>query len=267
MMRLDFLDKARSLFQNKKFLIIAGSVLAAVVVVFVGFRFFVKGYKGVKESAKKEARTGAKKEKKSKAVKEVKKEENKIVPAAVPGTPNDSLSPHKIIEAETALPQAPSVQEMSKAVVQSAPVKRPASQRYVRKRIKDTSVLLTMLDTGIEKGNEALIGQAITGLNLKGDSAVSILREKILENFSRPQIRKYAVLGLFYCGTSDTIPVLKTVIKVDPDEDVRISALYALDNINPDDIAEFLEVVAREDTGERVRKAAKEYIEFRSIDQ
>jgi hypothetical protein len=307
MMRFDFLEKAISVFKNKKVLIIAGSVLVAAVAAAVIFKFVLKGKKpdakgslaetkgqaeavpsagngsvgagaSVKEASgeasKKEAQKAAKKAVKKETKKEgghagkghADKDQKKEASEITPASPKVPTSPRKVIEAETQAPSAPTIEELAAATSKPG-AKQPPRQRYVRRRIKDTSVLLTMLDTGIEKGDEALIGQAITGLDVKGDSAVSILREKILENFAKPQVRRYAVIGLFYTGTSETIPVLKTVVKVDPDEQVRLAALYALDNISPDDIGEFLEEVAREDPGERMRKAAKEYIEFRSIDQ
>jgi HEAT repeat protein len=98
-------------------------------------------------------------------------------------------------------------------------------------------------------------------------NTVNILKEEILNCVDSPKIRRAAVWGLFYCGDPEAVPVLKTLLKVDPDENVRLIALSVLDSISVENSIGFFDEIARSDASLRVRDKAREYSKIKSISQ
>lgn len=177
------------------------------------------------------------------------------------------LSPAEILERESKI----AGEDIAKALVPlpepKVTKKFPGKPSYRKYKKIDYNTLITMFKEGLEKDQEGKLVVALKGLEYKGIDTVNLLREEILKNFSRPNIRRNAVWGLFYIDKLEVIPVLKTVAKVDPEEDVRLAALFALNALQDKDIIGFLEEISQQDSSERVRQKAKEYIEARNISQ
>lgn len=152
--------------------------------------------------------------------------------------------------------------ETGESVVYKPPPKKPQP-----KKIKDTPGLMKMLDEALLKGNESALSYAVMGIEKNGDDVVDYLKEKIITNFDKPAVRINAILALFYSSKGDAVAVVKTALKVDPDEEVRLTALSVLDSLCGQEEIGFIQDIAKQDASERVRKKALEYYEIRSISQ
>lgn len=168
----------------------------------------------------------------------------------------DTKTAEKVVLQEPGAPGAATPQERVR-------VKRARAGREK----KDIPALISALKLAMEKEKEGSMVQAMKSLDERGIDVVSIFRQEILNNYENPVIRRYAAWGLFYSGKEEAIPVLKTIMKVDPDDDVKLIAVYALDVLLAKESIPLFEGLLAEGVSERVRKKTEEYMRARSISQ
>ncbi|MCM8824020.1 MAG: HEAT repeat domain-containing protein [Candidatus Omnitrophica bacterium] len=130
-----------------------------------------------------------------------------------------------------------------------------------------TDGLRDMLRLVLDQNKPSYLYLVLKEMEKRGLKPVPILREEILNNPDDPLIRKNAILGLFYMGVEDVLPIIKTSVKLDPDKDVRLFALFCLDFLSGKEESEFFKDIFETDPSEDVRSKAKEYWEFRSKGQ
>lgn len=186
---------------------------------------------------------------------------------ALEGISSVPLSPKAILDRESKImgeeirPQEP----LAPSELPKKPVRRPTKKII---KTKDTADLFKLFNEALEKNDEPLLAQVIKTLEFKEQDVVSLLREQILNNFTNLQIRRLAVLGLFYTDNKpEATLVLKTVLKIDPDENVRLAGLFVLDSLLGKEALVFLEEIGQQDPSEKVRLEAKRYIFTRNINQ
>lgn len=133
-------------------------------------------------------------------------------------------------------------------------------------KIKDTPTLLKFFKEALEKDDEGLLAHTLKALEFNGEDVIFLLRQQILENFAKPEIRRLAVFGLFYVdNVVEAISILKTILKVDPEEKVRLAALLVLEGLLGGENLAFFEEISRQDPSEKVRLRAQRCIISKSI--
>ncbi len=260
----------QAILQNKLIMMVAAGVvgLALIFGVIKVISSSLKASKKHKEAMLKEAQEEKKQvelladsTKPTKPADVLKREEEMVgeplKPADQARKPSDEITTEEL-EKEAAAVTA--------AVEEPAPYIRPARKR-APKRPTDTDSLAKILKEAVAGGNEGDISYAVMGIEKNGDSAIALLKDEIVNNYNNPKIRINAILGLFYSAKHEAIAVVKTALMVDPDEDVRLTALSVLDSLGGRSEADFIESLARDDSSEKVRQRAQELLEFRSIDQ
>ena len=174
----------------------------------------------------------------------------------------ETVSPEELQEAGIK-PKVDLEKEISPAA--AAPHERVRRKAKYVKKAKDVPALINMLKTSLAKEKEGTVVLALKGLNEKGVNVVSLLREEIINNFDNPLIRRNAVWALFYQGGEEAIPVLKTVLMVDPDETVQSAALFSLNVLLGKDAVPLFERFIQETSSAGLKKKAEEYVRVRSI--
>jgi hypothetical protein len=246
-------NPVQALFQNKLLMMILAGLVVVALVVFglskiLGSKKDKKKQQAVAASESKPAQTAEKEEKPVEA-KDVAKE----------GAAGAQES------AELKLAQEAAEAGAAEAVEQVA--YKPPPKKQQPKKVKDTPGLMKILDEALVKGDESKLSYAVMGIEKNGDDVVDYLKEYIITNYNKPANRMNAILALFYSSQGDAIAVVKTVLKVDSDEEVRLTALAVLDSLSGQEEIDFIKDISKQDQSERVRKKALEYIEIRSISQ
>jgi|GEM_PF-4422674 len=264
----------QALFKNK----IIGIIVVAVV---IGgpLGFFV--FKEVQKNAKK---TAAKKTLEEKTAHLEKPSEKPLSPSAVIEREKKILELGKEASKEASKAAEPAAgaglqleQKAAPATTELQPVPVPPGEEAAKpivekvrvkakaKKTKETPALIYTLKTSLEKAKEGALVQSIKELESRDVDVVEILRGEIISNYGNPVIRKYALLGLFYTGKEEAIPIIKTVLKVDPDEDVQLTALFVLDALLGKDAIPLFDEMAQKSSFEKVRSRAQAYSNVRSI--
>lgn len=242
--------KVEELLKNKKFVLLAGIGVVVLIVLVSIVIIFSKGCK-----------------KKGPVTPEVKTQASETAaPGAAASSPADTQAQQPQASAPAAQPEQTTVtQPVTDTALSPAPAKKPFKWTKKR-RIKDIPTLITMLKKALDTSDEKALNLALKNLMLQGEDVVGLLKEEIINNFSRPDIRRNAVWGLFYTDNPDAIPIVKTTLKVDPDDSVRYVALFVLYSMLKDD-AKFFEDIAKTDTSEKIRRKAQEYFQIKNINQ
>jgi hypothetical protein len=269
-------DKAGLSGKKNSLVMIIGMVLGAVliIVIVVGVGIPVIKKINAKHSAAKELKDKEHVEEAKKEAEEVKlsTSDKPLTPAEVKEREKKLAGEDVSVGAEERLatPVGTSPAQTLSVSPASTPNGRKSVMKKRRSYKKQSAVeLIAQLNQSLEKGDEVLMGNVLVALAAKGEDTVAILRTIILEGYNQATIRKNAALGLFYTGNPEAIPVLKTMVEVDPEENVRLTALFALNGVvEGDDLTEFLAGIAEKDKSEKVRKLAQEYIDtFKSKGQ
>jgi hypothetical protein len=242
----------QALFQNKPALIVIGLLVAAAVV--FGIIKIVGSSKKGQAKPKEAAVTAGQQEKKQ-------------AESAKTAQPEKPAVQEKKPEGETAEPADVKLTQEGAVEPLESVAYKPPPKKQQPKKVKDTPGLTKMLDDALIKGNESALSYAVMGIEKNGDDVVDYLKEKIISNFDKPAVRTNAILALFYSSNADAVAVVKTALKVDSDEEVRLTALSVLDSLCGQEEIEFIQGIAKQDQSERVRKKALEYVEARSIGQ
>ncbi|MBD3246137.1 MAG: hypothetical protein GF333_03910 [Candidatus Omnitrophica bacterium] len=180
------------------------------------------------------------------------------------------LSPEEIIEREEKIAgEELSVSEFQ-VLEEDDPEEEPASvSRVTKSEIRAAAIgeLEGILHRVLPEGNPSLVYLTLTRMQQKGIDPISALKEEILNNPDNADIRKNAIIGLFYVGGKEVVPLLKTAAKVDPVPEVREIALFCLDYLARGEEASFFKEVAQSDPSEKVKERAERYWKIRSTDQ
>jgi len=134
-------------------------------------------------------------------------------------------------------------------------------------RLIQDSALQEYLQKILPTGKVGPIVKTLKEMERRTMNPVSILRKHLIDAGDNIAMRKNAILGLYYIGNKDVIPLLKASARTDPDQGVRKLALFCVDFLAGGGEKEFFAEIARNDPSEEVKEKARGYFEVRNTDQ
>jgi len=237
---------------SKKQLIIGGAVLLIVALTLILLRI---DYLKKKEAAAAQAEQARAEEEKEKL----------LLPSDKP------LSPQEILEREEKLAGievkkllTEKKEKEIKDEIEQASLRKPGELTKQDVFITADEGLPDLLRELLKEGKPGLVYSCLREMLARGLDPVKVLRQVIVDNPDKAKIRKNALVALFYIGGEESVPLFKTAATVDPEEEVRLLALFLLDFITGNEEKYFFEDVSKEDISEAVRAKAEEYRKFRS---
>lgn len=178
------------------------------------------------------------------------------------------LSPEEIIEREKGIIGGEIPEDLGIGEKKESPEKQKAP-RVTKDDLKLMSEagLLRYLPEVLPKGKPGPIVQVLKEMKKRNLDVVRILRKIIIDSPDDIALRKNAILGLYYIGGKEVIPLLKASAQTDHDETVRKLALFCVDFLAGGGEADFFAEIAQADPSQEIRAKAQEYFDIRNTGQ
>ncbi|MBN2482981.1 MAG: HEAT repeat domain-containing protein [Candidatus Omnitrophica bacterium] len=178
------------------------------------------------------------------------------------------LSPEEIIEREKQLIGEDELPKDLGVAPKETP--QPEKPRTVNKsdlQLMSESGLFVHLYEVLPKGKPGPIVMTLKVMKDRDMDVVATLRKVIINSADDLAMRKNAILGLYYIGGKEVIPLLKASARTDPDEGARKLALFCVDFLSGATEKDFFAEIAQNDPAAEIRKEAQEYFEIRNRGQ